>query len=383
MKTRETTPGKTYSVHTSSGCTVSDKNGWSKTIDAPDGYFTAHAGEVTIDGDDAADVRELFKLAPQQRLAILGVLGGDTGLPAGYKPVEYLESVSNFNLNGVNNGPAILFGRRVSKLSVFDMKTSLQLEETSKNLAHFIFGCANYKKSALVFATFRSRLDKSDDVAITNGEGAKLIVDISPLQKYSIKIDLSRAEAIIDNSIYQLSYNAAKIEEAAEIPYSIFACNCYGGVGYAAFENSGNIRIYSFSESQDGKYVLNALPALDETGAPCMFDTVTRTPFYNANTGDFIYPTASTTYGLRRVLPDWGKLTEHGLRRLYHAPANYKGELIDYAIENGFKPIVEPERPEDGYWTPRWTETEDEIVLEWVETEPPTDEFGLTEEPLT
>ena len=82
MKTRETTPGKTYSVHTSSGCTVNDKSGWSKTIDAPDGYFTAHAGEVTIDGDDTADVRELFKLAPQ--LAILGVLGGNGGLPAGF-----------------------------------------------------------------------------------------------------------------------------------------------------------------------------------------------------------------------------------------------------------------------------------------------------------
>ena len=86
MKTRETTPGKTYSVHTSSGCTVSDKNGWQKTIDAPDGYFTAHAGEVTIDGDDAADIRELFKLAPQQKLALLGVLGG--GDPAWFKALR-------------------------------------------------------------------------------------------------------------------------------------------------------------------------------------------------------------------------------------------------------------------------------------------------------
>lgn len=86
MKTRETTPGKTYSVHTSSGCTVNDKSGWSKQIDAPDGYFTAHAGEVTIDGDDAADVRELFKLAPQQRLALLGALGG--GVPAWLKALE-------------------------------------------------------------------------------------------------------------------------------------------------------------------------------------------------------------------------------------------------------------------------------------------------------
>ena len=114
-----------------------------------------------------------------------------------------------------------------------------------------------------------------------------------------------------------------------------------------------------------------------------MFDLVSRKPFYNAGAGDFLYPSESTTYALRKVLPDWGKLTEHGLRRLYHAPASYQGELYDYALENGYKPIVEPEKPETGYWTPRWTETADEIVLEWVDAAPPTDEFGLPAEPLT
>ena len=86
MKTRETTPGKTYSVHTSSGCTVSDKNGWSKTIDAPDGYFTAHAGEVTIDGDDAADIREVFNAAP--------IAGGGGGVSATGEKVVPLEDYS-------------------------------------------------------------------------------------------------------------------------------------------------------------------------------------------------------------------------------------------------------------------------------------------------
>ena len=105
-----------------------------------------------------------------------------------------------------------------------------------------------------------------------------------------------------------------------------------------------------------------------------MFDKVNRKAYYNEGSGDFLYPTESTTYSLRRVLPDWGKLTERGLRRLYHAPANYKGELYDYAMENGYKPIVEEPAPEEGYWSPRWTETADEIVLEWVEAEPPMDE---------
>ena len=86
MKTRETTPGKTYSVHTASGCTVSDKNGWQKTIDAPDGYFTAHAGEVTIDGDDAADIREVFNVAL--------IAGGGGGVSATGEKVVPLKDYS-------------------------------------------------------------------------------------------------------------------------------------------------------------------------------------------------------------------------------------------------------------------------------------------------
>lgn len=135
---------------------------------------------------------------------------------------------------------------------------------------------------------------------------------------------------------------------------------------------------YSYEIYESGELVLDFIPCLDETGAPCMFDMASKTSFYNIGSGDFLYPTESTTYALRRVLPDWGKLTQHGLRRLYHAPANYSGELVDYAMENGFKPIIEPEMPEEGYWTPQWRETDEEIILDWIETEAPsTEDFNL------
>ena len=107
-----------------------------------------------------------------------------------------------------------------------------------------------------------------------------------------------------------------------------------------------------------------------------MFDIVSHTPFYNRGSNDFTYQTESSaiTYSLRRVLPDFGILTEHGLRRLYHAPQSYNGDILDYALENGYKHIVETEQPEEGYWSPQWRETEEEIVLDWVETEPPAEE---------
>lgn len=123
----------------------------------------------------------------------------------------------------------------------------------------------------------------------------------------------------------------------------------------------------------------NFIPALDDVGAPCMYDVVTREAYYNSGEGDFCYPAERAVFALRRVLPNWGRLSERGLQRLYHAPKDYKGDIEEFALAHGFKHIVETEHPEDGYWTPRWKETDEEIVLEWVETETPAD-FNITEE---
>ena len=366
MKTRETTPGKTYSVHTMKGCTIIEPDGWSKTIEAPDGYFDAHFGSVVIEGDDEASIKQLFKLAPQQRLAILGVLGGNTGgLPAGYKRVEYLESTRK---------------QWIDTLYYPCWDSVIDTE-----------GCfLNSNKNYVLYATVENKTEGGWDGAyfvcsysyenrgwVSHGKQSG-IVEITGLFKFGIKqvfntskdgifIDGLKIDNAIEPSVYRNVHSLY-----------LFARN-YKGVAELPTES----RIWSFKVSEKGVTKRDFVPCLDPTGAPCMFDLVSRKPYYNRGAGDFLYPTASTTYSLRRVLPDWGKLTEHGLRRLYHAPANYKGELYDYALEHGYKPIVEPEKPEEGYWTPRWTETEDEIVLEWVETEPPADEFGLPAEELT
>lgn len=110
-----------------------------------------------------------------------------------------------------------------------------------------------------------------------------------------------------------------------------------------------------------------------------MFDLVTREPFYNSGTGDFFYPgkeEEATTYSLRRPLT-YAHATAHGIRRLYHVPAGYNGTREEYAAEHGYKVLLETPEPEEGYWSPVWHETEEEIVLEWVETEPPAEGEGL------
>ena len=99
--------------------------------------------------------------------------------------------------------------------------------------------------------------------------------------------------------------------------------------------------IYNATYTEGDKIKINFIPCLDRTGTPCMFDKVTRKSFYNAGTGDFLYPTTSTTYSLRRPQAEYAKMTDTGVHRLYHVPANYEGSLEDYAIQCGYKQLIE------------------------------------------
>ena len=366
MKERETFPGKTYAVTSPNGCTVTTEAGITLAeIEAgKQGYFVAVGGKVLL-SDDAAILTQLFKLAPQQRLALLGVLGGGTGLPAGYKQVEYLESTGTQYIDTLYN-------------PCWDSEIKLD--------AHFIQNVASTIFSAV------ERKNESDGEGWKNSYFVTAYVDDTGWLVFGNSIP-GFAVAIMPahtRNIYSLNKKEITVngQSVGFVPVQPLDYRCpvsaYLYARHYALSDSPELltagRIYDLKISENGQPKVHLIPCLDTTGAPCMFDMVRRKTFYNKGSDDFIYPTESTTYALRRVLPDWGKLTENGLRRLYHAPANWQGELYDYALEHGFKPIIETEQPEDGYWSPQWTETDDEIVLEWVETEPPMDEFGLPAE---
>lgn len=149
-----------------------------------------------------------------------------------------------------------------------------------------------------------------------------------------------------------------------------------GYLNYANYAFAGKKR--KFKVHLNGKLMYDLLPALDPTGAPCMFDLVSRQPFYNVGTGDFIYPGAEKavqTLDLNWDTKSYAKLTEHGIRRLYHVPKGYTGTMDEYAAANGFKELIESPIPSEGYWMPEWRETETQLVCDWVETEPPIEEI--------
>lgn len=50
----------------------------------------------------------------------------------------------------------------------------------------------------------------------------------------------------------------------------------------------GELAMKKLTLSREDEILLNLIPALDPSGRPCMYDTITRQPFYNRGTGEFL-----------------------------------------------------------------------------------------------
>lgn len=62
-------------------------------------------------------------------------------------------------------------------------------------------------------------------------------------------------------------------------------------------KGSSEQRVYNVSlRKTDGTKLLNLIPALDPSGIPCMYDTVTKQPFYNQGSGEFLYELSGGGY---------------------------------------------------------------------------------------
>lgn len=48
-------------------------------------------------------------------------------------------------------------------------------------------------------------------------------------------------------------------------------------------------RIWYFKIYDNNELVGDLIPALDENGTPCMYDTVSKKTYYNQGTGEFLY----------------------------------------------------------------------------------------------
>lgn len=429
MKIKETSPGKPYAVTSIEGCTVYvEVNGSLEEFESVDPNsqkrFIAPAEQVHL-SDDSALFTEVFKLAP----AAIGSGGTSwyTELMNGLAEIlpdrssyvvaaddgklivhtdrlddATLESVTellkyvlpeNVNIERYNQSIDIPWQDWQPSLHQVDwvgadgnqkVATDLYLDSSSRvETLIKSYGEATYKE-------FLSSTSASPNMYGFSQQYAKVWVQKygSEGQIYSIHYNMpdSGTDISIEMEKGSTWLNGVKQSAVAKNPDAVFECTAPAFLfshpnGHSAISCTiGYLRVL-----KNGVLVRNYIPAVDELGNGCLYDTVTRTPKFSTGTRGLLHPEQETevaTYSLRKPIM-YAKLTEHGVRRLYHVPDGCELSKEEYAEENGFKPIVETEQPETGYWSPRWHETDEEIVLTWVETEPPMDEYGLPAEDPT
>lgn len=292
MKPIPTIPGKSYSVHSTAGCTVSDDSGWSKTLEAPEDYFTAHRSKVYID-DDAATVRELFKLAPYQKLRLLGVVGGKK-LPYGYTRLGYLEGTGTAYIDT---------GYYVLERDVIRF-TSQYLPYTSLNdFEPYIIG--NYSNSfQYILYTVSRSADSFNGWCVVRDFSARYWKNTGVTNYDKTDVEWSDKGLKENGKDITRFTPSSKLAPTGEIvSVALFARHMKDG-SFAS--PCAKARIFRLRIDNAGDAKMKLVPALDSTGAPCMFDTVSKKPFYNSGSGAFIAGVETQTQlnNLLYKLPD-------------------------------------------------------------------------------
>lgn len=295
-------PSKTYAVTTSGSCTVTDADGLElcTASSGSQAFFVATTPTVTVSDDGAKVSRATFNYA----LAVAGLLGGGDKLPAGYTRLEFLESTGTQHINT---------GLKATGSLKISLEVEPMLLQAASGNTNYVFGSEYTEKGNIVFSMAYS------------GAWGKAPVYLYGTQKVRLSTDTVKSNArnkfvFDENSVYREGtllelYNPGSQSKASLEKEEFTSSKTM--LLFGSFHNNGNLnrykeaRVYSFEINDNAAKasLLNYVPALDPSGTPCMFDLVTRTPFKNAGSGQFVAGmTLSQVRGLR--LPaGGGKLT--------------------------------------------------------------------------
>ena len=216
----------------------------------------------------------LFKSAYLGDKEVVKAYKGDTlfykaGLPSGYTSLNYLQGQGS---QWIDTG---VIAERT--------QTELQFSVTGSISGNEIV-CAGYgyndnRYIPLSFASgyFHSFLPNNTSVQL----GTPTQIGTS---KHTLIYNDDNHRILLDNVNKGTTWDLSASSERMTV--GLFAY--HGGTisGYCS-----HIRIYScvFTDKSTGKEIWHGVPSLDKNNRPCMFDMVSRQPFYNAGTGEFLY----------------------------------------------------------------------------------------------
>lgn len=290
MKTHSTIAGNAYVVYSKDGCTVTDSTGTlNKEVPAGDFLTIPAPSDALITSDDNALVRKAnFKYA---RLA-LRMLGAGNTLPAGYTRLEYLESSGTQHIETgcqpnnetglmVNYQPVVWENTFVAGAYDVNTDSRFYLPKWSSS-SYRLFGWGG-------FGYFGFNIDA--DRALDRWQC-----------ELNFKNNRLASVRDLDDGFYRedslAGYGTPK--GSGTIPQFSASLPLFGRFDRGVVAEKSSIKLFSAKITQGENIVVDFVPALDATGAPCLYDKVSRTPFYNAGTGQFVVGmTLAQVRGLR------------------------------------------------------------------------------------
>lgn len=194
------------------------------------------------------------------------------GLPSGYTKLNYLEK--NGHTQYINTG--------------IIPQPEWTYEFDFERIGHFNYLCGSdlaYNQGA-----FNVSIDLKTPTANEIGLravnfGTLFSSKIIPQINKRMIITKTPNQFIIGSNIFNIEIGTVK----AEYPLVIFTTN-RNGQPQVAEAYIQQYRLYGFSiKKANDELIMNFVPCLDKNGKPCMFDTVSKQPFYNQGTGEFLY----------------------------------------------------------------------------------------------
>lgn len=367
MKTRETTPGKTYSVHSTAGCTVSDDSGWSKELAAPEDYFTAHRGKVYL-SDDSASVRELFKSV----LCFSG--GGNSGGNAGdwygilKLELDALLGAGNYKLSYQWEGETAVLTCAVPLETTSDVVAQVEslLRRSAPGAVRVELADAPLGFTRLAYIGANKHCFFDTGLTVSSATGARvvalnedndseyysalagiktqfLVAGINPKSNliswaWSTAPDAPSYTTLLNGQVItateanshasqRLKYNGGVftarlnymqsgawdyeegerfVSGALPSPDALSTSNILLFDRGSSSNYSWRGRIYVAQFTEGVRMVRNFVPVVNTSGVPCMFDTISRTEFFNKSANTLIcgVETQDQLNTLLRGLPD-------------------------------------------------------------------------------
>lgn len=197
----------------------------------------------------------------------------ESDLPSGYTRLNYLESTGT---QYINMGITPYYVRKLQL--IFDYQIT---DDFTKDVD--LFGATNGSYFCQLFAFIK--FDKVGLQWANVGDDIyrNLYINKDNI-RHKINVDGLNKKIVCDNIVYELNRYLSDFSPNNRNFY-LFGRNNNNKIA----DRLISARIYSFKIQNGDELYQNFVPALDTTNKPCLYDTVSKQPFYNQGTGEFLY----------------------------------------------------------------------------------------------